>query len=80
MYRSTGADVAQCGTSETDVITGGGGSANVWYSYGINGNEATGCSLTSAAAGDFIIFKINLKANDNANAYVSTLSFTTTGR
>ncbi len=80
MFRSTGSDVSQCGTGETDVITGGGGSADTWYSYGINGNESTGCGLNAAAAGDFIIFKINLKAQSNANAYVSTLSFVTTGR
>ena len=80
MYKSTGSAVTQCGTGETNVITGGGGSANTWYSYGINGNEATGCSFSSSSASNFIIFKINLKANSNANAYVSTLSFTTTGR
>ncbi len=80
MFHSTGSDVTQCGTGETNVITGGGGSADTWYSYGINGNESTGCALNASAAGDFIIFKINLKAQSNANAYVSTLSFVTTGR
>ena len=80
MFHSTGSDVTQCGTGETDVITGGGGSADTWYSYGINGNESTGCALNASAAGDFIIFKINLKAQSNANAYVSTLRFVTTGR
>lgn len=80
MFKSTGSAVTQCGASETNVITGGGGSANTWYSYGINGNEATGCSFNSSSAGDFIIFKINLKASGNSSAYVSTLSFTTTGR
>ena len=80
MYKSTGSAVTQCGSSETNVITGGGGAADTWYTYGINGNESTGCSFTASSAGNFIIFKINLKANSNANAYVSTLSFTTTGR
>jgi hypothetical protein len=80
MFKSTGSAVTQCGTGETDVITGGGGSANTWYSYGINGNESTGCSFNSSSAGNFVIFKINLKATSNATAYVSTLSFTTTGR
>jgi hypothetical protein len=80
MFKSTGSAVTQCGTGETNVITGGGGSANTWYSYGINGNEATGCSFSSSSAGNLVIFKINLKANTNANAYVSTLTFTTTGR
>lgn len=76
MYKSTGADVSLCGTGETTVVT----SANTWQSVGINGNEATGCSFSSSSAGNFVIFKINLKARSNANAYVSTLSFTTTGR
>jgi hypothetical protein len=76
MYKSTGSDVTQCGTGETTVVT----SANTWQSVGINGNESTGCSFSSSSASNFIIFKLNLKANSNANAYVSTLSFTTTGR
>jgi hypothetical protein len=81
MYAKTAAGaLSQCGTGETDVVTGGGGAANTWYSYGINGNESTGCSLTSSYANGFIIFKINMKANSNANAYVSTLSFTTNGQ
>lgn len=80
MFKSTGGAVTKCGSGETNIITGGGGSANTWYTYGINGNEATGCSFTSSSAGNFVIFKINLKSNSNANAYVSTLSFTTTGK
>ena len=76
MFRSTGSAVTQCGTGETSVVT----SANTWQQIGINGNEATGSGGCAFAASDFIIFKINMKANSNANAYVSTLSFTTTGR
>ncbi len=76
MFKSTGSAVTQCGTGETTVVT----VADEWQSVGINGNEATGCSFNSSSAGNFIIFKINLKANSSANAYVSTLSFTTTGR
>jgi hypothetical protein len=76
MFKSTGSAVTKCGTGETTVVT----STNTWQSVGINGNESTGCSFTSSSAGNFVIFKINLKANSNANAYVSTLSFTTTGR
>ena len=82
-YKTPAGSLTQCGTSETNVITapgGGAGSDNTWYSYGVNGNEATGCSLNSGAANGFIIFKINLKANNNASAFVSTLSFVTTGR
>jgi hypothetical protein len=76
VFKSTGSAVTQCGTGETTVVT----SANVWQSVGINGNESTGCSFNSSSAGNFVIFKINMKANSNANAYVSTLSFVTTGR
>lgn len=80
MYKSTGSAVTQCGTGSTDIITGNSGVADNWYSYGINGNESTGCSFNSSSAGNFVIFKINMTANSNANAYISTLSFTTTGR
>lgn len=76
MFKSTGLAVTQCGSGETTVVT----TANTWQSVGINGNESTGCSFSSSSAGNFVIFKINLKANSNANAYVSTLSFTTKGR
>lgn len=76
MYKSTGSAVTQCGSGETTVVT----TVDTWQSVGINGNESTGCSFTSSSASNFIIFKINVKANSNANAYVSTLSFTTTGR
>ena len=80
MYAKTSAgSLAQCwdsATSETAVTS----SANTWQSVGINGNEATSCGLNSTYANGFIIFKINMKANSNASAYVSTLSFTTTGR
>jgi parallel beta-helix repeat protein len=80
MFKSTGSAVTQCGTGETDVIAGGGNTADVWHTYGVNGNEATGCSFNSSSAGNFVIFKINMKANSGANAYVSTLNFVTTGR
>ncbi len=80
MFKSVSGALTQCGTGETNVITGGGGSANTWYSYGINGNEATGCSLNSSSANGFVIFKINMKANSNASAYVGTLNFVTAGR
>jgi hypothetical protein len=51
-----------------------------WQTVGINGNESTGCGFTSTSGGAYVIFKINVKANSNANAYVSTLSFVTTGK
>jgi hypothetical protein len=83
MYKSVNGEITQCWdgiTSETNVITGGGGAANTWYSYGINGNEATGCSFNASTANGFVIFKINMKANSNASAYVGTLNFVTAGR
>jgi hypothetical protein len=80
MFKSVSGALTQCGSGETNVITGGGGSANTWYSYGINGNEATGCSFNSSSANGFVIFKINMKANSNASAYVGTLNFVTAGR
>jgi hypothetical protein len=80
MYKSVSGALTQCGTGETNVITGGGGLANTWYSYGVNGNEATGCTFNSASANGFVIFKINMKANSNASAYVGTLNFVTAGR
>lgn len=76
MFRSENGSITQCGTGETNVATTG----NTWQTVGINGNEATGCSFTSASANGFVLFKLNLKAHSNANAYVSTLTFTTTGR
>ena len=76
MFRSESGTITKCGTGETAVTT----SNNVWQTVGINGNESTGCSFGTASAGAFVIFKINVKANSNANAYVSTLNFVTTGR
>jgi parallel beta-helix repeat protein len=83
VYRSTGSSITQCwnnSVDETVVAGAGAGATTQWYSVGINGSEATGCGFNSSAAGNFVIFKINMKANSNANAYVSTLSFVTTGR
>jgi len=75
MFRSEGGTVYACG-SETAVTS----TANTWQTVGINGNEATGCGFTSSSGGAYVIFKINVKANSGANAYVGTLSFTTTGK
>jgi hypothetical protein len=76
MFRSENGSLVKCGTGETTVTT----SANTWQTVGINGNEATGCGFTTQSAEAYVIFKINMKANSNANAYVSTLSFITTGK
>jgi hypothetical protein len=75
MFRSEGGTVYACG-SETAVTT----TQNTWQTVGINGNEATGCGFTSSSGGAYVIFKVNVKANSGANAYVGTLSFTTTGK
>jgi len=75
MYRSEGGSIYACGT-ETTVTT----QDNVWQTVGINGNESTGCGFTTSSANAFVIFKINVKAQSNANAFVGTLTFTTTGR
>ncbi len=75
MFRNEGGAIAACGT-ETTVTT----VANTWQTVGINGNESTGCGFTTASADDFVIFKINMKANSNASVYASTLSFTTVGQ
>jgi hypothetical protein len=76
MYRDTGSGLSQCGSGETAVTT----SANTWQTVPISGNEATGCSFSSSSANRTVVFKINLKANSNASAYVSNLSFITTGQ
>jgi hypothetical protein len=76
MFRSEGGTLYRCGTGETAVTT----TANTWQTVGINGNESTGCGFTSNSGGAYVIFKINVKANSNANAFVSTLSFVTTGK
>lgn len=75
MFRSESGTLAACG-SETTVTS----SANTWQTVGINGNELTSCGFSSSSANNFAIFKINVKAKSNANVYVGTLSFTTTGQ
>ena len=81
MFRNEGGAIVACGT-ETPVagtnapVT----TADVWHTVGINGNEATGCGFSNSSADDFVIFKINMKANSNASVYASTLSFTTVGQ
>jgi hypothetical protein len=76
MYRDTGSGLSQCGSGETAVTT----SANTWQTVPINGNEATGCSFSTSSANRTVVFRINLKANSNASAYVSNLSFITNGQ
>lgn len=75
MFRSQGGALTACGTETTVTST-----VNTWQTVGINGNEATGCSFTTASANNFAIFKINVKAKTNANVYVGALSFTVTNQ
>lgn len=70
VYKSTGSGITACG-SETTVTT----SDDVWQTVSINGNENTTCAY---AGGNYVIFKINVKANSNATAYVENLNFTYT--
>lgn len=76
LFRSSGSSVSRCydgGTNETAVTS----VDDTWQTVGINGNEATSCGF---AAGDNVIFKINVKAQSNANVYVENLIFTYTNK
>lgn len=70
VYKSTGSAITACGT-ETTVTT----ADDTWQTVSINGNEASSCAF---AGSNYVIFKINVKAEDNANAYVENLNFTYT--
>jgi len=71
VLRSTGSNITRCssGSDETLVTT----SANIWQTVPINGNENSGCGFSG---GDTVIFKINVKARNNATVYVENLNFT----
>jgi hypothetical protein len=76
VFRSNGSAVSRCydgATNETAVTS----SINTWQTVGVNGNEATSCGFS---ANDNVIFKINVKAQNNANVYVENLSFTYTNK
>jgi hypothetical protein len=75
MFRSEGGVLTACGTETTVTSV-----VNTWQPVGINGNEETNCGFTANSANNNVIFKINVKANSNANVYVGTLSFTTIGQ
>ena len=81
MFRNEGGAIVACG-SETFVAGTNAPTttADVWHTVGINGDEATGCGFSDTSADNFVIFKINMKANSNANVYASTLSFTSVGQ
>ena len=75
MFRNEGGTIYACGTETTVTST-----VDTWQTVGINGDENDGCGFSSSSADDFVIFKINMKANSNANVYSSSLSFTTVGQ
>ena len=81
LFRNEGGTISTCGTETfvagTNAPTT---TADVWHTVGINGDEATGCGFSDSSADNFIIFKINMKANSNANVYASTLQFTSIGQ
>jgi hypothetical protein len=67
VLRSDGSDVSSCG-SATTVTTP---SADTWYTAPFGGDE-TDCDFE---ASDYVIFKINVTAQSNANVYVENLEF-----
>ena len=75
MFKSESGALTACGTATTVTSV-----VNTWQTVGVNGNESTGCSFTTSSANAFVIFKVNVTAKSNANVYVGTLGFTTTGR
>ncbi|MEI7632563.1 MAG: hypothetical protein WCJ60_04585, partial [bacterium] len=75
MFKNESGALTACGTATTVTTT-----VDTWQTVGINGNESTSCSFSTSSANAFVIFKINVTAKSNANVYVGTLSFTTTGR
>lgn len=70
VFRSTGSAITECG-SDTTVTTAN----NTWQTVQHGGNEATVCSF---AAGDRVIFKLNMTARNNDSVYVSDINFTYT--
>ena len=73
VFRSTGATITECG-SDTTVTT----SNNTWQTVQHNGNEATDTTNCNFAAGDKVIFKLNMTARNNDSVYVSDINFTYT--
>jgi hypothetical protein len=78
IYRNTsGSVLTQCGTAIT-VSTGTSSSWASGTTTGANGaSDPSACGFT---ASDSIVFKIDLIANQNANAYVGNLNFIFTNK
>jgi hypothetical protein len=51
--------------------------ASTWTSTSISGMSGTTCGFN---AGDIMTFKVDLSAKNNANVYVSTITWTITGK
>ncbi len=69
VYRNTAGGLIACGTEQA-VSTG---AQTTWQKTVASGSaDPANCNL---AAGESIVFKINLTASNNAHAYVSTLGF-----
>lgn len=74
IYKNTGTGLVACGALQ-EVSTG---NQTTWQKKSSQTtDDPFSCDFS---AGDSIVFKINLKAKDNANAYVSNLSFAITNR
>lgn len=69
VYRTTPTGLVNCGTGGTTVSTG---AQTTWQKGVASTQDPADCSF---AAGDSIVFKINLDADNSANAYASDLSF-----
>ncbi len=77
VFLSTGSSITQCGgsSSPTNVVGWSGssanGSANTWTSATIN--PVTSCTF---AANNYVIFRIDVVAQNSGTAYVENLNFT----
>lgn len=70
IYRDNGSGLTSCGSA----ISVSSGPQTTWQQGTASGSaDPANCSF---AAGDSILFRINLTARTNANAYVSNLNFT----
>jgi hypothetical protein len=69
VYRKDGSGLEACGTGGTSVSTG---AQTTWQQGLASTQDPADCSF---AAGDSIVFKINLDSANNADAYASNLNF-----
>ena len=68
VYKNSTNGLVSCGTGS--VVSNGG--QTLWQIKDANGQDPSTCGFV---AGDSILFKINLDAHLDANAYVGNLSF-----